>query len=135
MLDFRNECDTHDDPDGYEFLRQYSRFSAVPSAPSLDSFAFCGGKITQDSYRKWWTQLKDAPLKTLRSSASPFDRSLGFCFQSDVPDQYNTGSMVGNGSSYIASNVSVDHNWAVGMSTRRHGGLRLGPGAWGGSTS
>ena len=55
MLAFRESKDDSDDPDGYEFLQLYSRFSDVPCAPSRLSFMRNGGTLSDEEYRKAWS--------------------------------------------------------------------------------
>jgi hypothetical protein len=55
MMDFKLSNDPGDDPDGFAFLHDYSRFSDIPSAPSRMAFVRYGGTLTDNAYREMWT--------------------------------------------------------------------------------
>lgn len=129
MLDFKSSMDEHDDPDGYAFLQQYSRFSQIPASPMIDQFTARGGTITPEDNRRWWTQLIGNKSQPIRSATIPCDIAPGFCFQPDVRDQYNVMSVMGAS----GGAGGVGRARYSGVSTRRCGGLRMGPGGWGGS--
>jgi hypothetical protein len=74
IRDFAALRDEYDDPDGFQFVQQYTHFSLVPSAPPPDRFESVGGPLTEEKYRTMWINFNDgsanlpAPNKTLATS-------------------------------------------------------------------
>jgi hypothetical protein len=55
LSEFKYSLDAEDDPCGYQFLRNFSRFSEIRSAPRRENFLRFGGSLTDDGYRALWT--------------------------------------------------------------------------------
>lgn len=98
--DFKSECGLRDDPESYEYIQRFDRFSSVEFAPDKYKFSTFGGPMTSKDHRRLWTSKLADSLQLQSQSRSGL--GSGLTWGSSLGLSWGSGSGLPTENKYLS---------------------------------